>query len=92
MGHAVSCPTDLDAPTAERVRAAALATYRALRCRDYGRIDTRLRDGVPYVVDVNANCDITIDGGFAKTAKVAGYDYGAMASRILGWAARRMPG
>jgi D-alanine-D-alanine ligase len=51
----------------------------------------RVRDGQPYVVDVNANCDITIDGGFAKTASVAGYDYGAMASRIVNLAARRMP-
>ncbi len=68
-----------------------LAAYRALRCRDYGRIDLRLREGAPYVVDVNANCDITIDGGFAKTAKVAGCDYGAMASRIVGWANRRRP-
>jgi len=40
---------------------------------------------------VNANCDITIDGGFAKTAKVAGYDYGAMASQIVSWASARKP-
>jgi len=46
-------------------------------------------DGEPYTADVNANCDITIDGGFAKTAKVAGYDYGVMASQIVGWASRR---
>jgi D-alanine-D-alanine ligase len=68
-----------------------MGAYRALRLRDYGRIDIRLRDGVPYVVDVNANCDITIDGGFAKTARVAGYDYGQMASRIVRWAAHRRP-
>ena len=85
------CPTDLEEATAQRARATALAAYRAMRCRDYGRIDIRLRDGVAYAVDVNANCDITIDGGFAKTAKVAGYDYGAMASRIIGWANNRRP-
>jgi D-alanine-D-alanine ligase len=85
------CPTDLDEPVAERTRAAAIAAYRALKCRDYGRIDMRLRDGIPYVVDVNANCDITIDGGFAKTARVAGYTYGMMASRIVQWAAYRKP-
>ena len=85
------CPTDLDKAVAERTRAVAAAAYRALRCRDYGRIDMRLRDGTPYVVDVNANCDITIDGGFAKTAAVAGYDYGKMTSRIVRWAAHRKP-
>ena len=85
----VRCPTDVDEPVADAIRSTALAAYRAMRCRDYGRIDTRVRDGVAYVVDVNANCDITAEGGFAKTAKVAGYDYGAMASQIVKWASRR---
>jgi D-alanine-D-alanine ligase len=86
----VRCPTDVDEALTDTIRRTALAAYRAMRCRDYGRIDTRVRDGVAYVVDVNANCDITIDGGFAKTAKVAGYDYGAMASQIVRWANTRM--
>ena len=85
------CPTEVDPATADQIRATAVAAYRALRCRDYGRIDTRVRDGVAYVVDVNANCDITIDGGFARTVKVAGYEYGAMASRIVRWASKRKP-
>lgn len=85
-------PSRLQGPAADRVRAAALGAYQALRCRDYGRIDLRLREDMPYVVDVNANCDITIDGGFAKTAQAAGYNYGQMVSRIIGWADRRRPG
>ncbi len=69
----------------------AMAAYRAFHLRDYGRIDIRVRGDQPYVLDVNSNPDITIDGGFAKTAAVAGYDYGAMASRIVNLAARRRP-
>jgi len=83
------CPADVDDELAEQIRGAAMAAYRALHLRDYGRIDMRVRDRQPYVVDVNSNCDITIDGGFAKTAAVAGYDYGAMASRIVNLAAHR---
>ena len=85
------CPASVDDELAERIRSVAMAAYRAFRLRDYGRIDLRVRDGQPYVLDVNSNCDITIDGGFAKTAAVAGYDYGAMASRIVNLAARRRP-
>jgi len=85
------CPAEVDGELAERIRSVAMEAYRALRLRDYGRIDMRVRDGQPYVVDVNANPDITIDGGFAKTAAVAGYDYGAMASRIINFAAHRKP-
>ena len=85
------CPALVDDELAERIRSVAMAAYRALHLRDYGRIDMRVRNGQPYVLDVNSNCDITIDGGFAKTAAVAGYDYGAMASRIVNLAARRRP-
>ncbi len=83
------CPADVDDELAERIRRVAMAAYQALRLRDYGRIDMRVRDRQPYVVDVNANPDITIDGGFAKTAAAAGYNYGAAISRIIALAAHR---
>jgi D-alanine-D-alanine ligase len=85
------CPAQVDEELAERLRDVAMAAYRALRLRDYGRIDIRVRNNQPQVLDVNSNPDITIDGGFAKTAAVAGYDYGAMASRIVNLAAHRRP-
>ena len=85
------CPAEVDDELAQRIRSVAMDAYRALRLRDYGRIDMRVRDAQPYVVDVNSNPDITIDGGFAKTASVAGYDYGAMVSRIVNLAAHRKP-
>lgn len=88
---AVQCPADLDKTLKRRIERVALATYRALKLRDYGRVDMRVRNGVPYVLDVNANPDITMEGGFARSARAAGYDYGQMTARILTLAARRMP-
>lgn len=85
------CPAPVDDELAGRIRRIAMAAYHALHLRDYGRIDMRVRDRQPYVVDVNSNPDITIEGGFAKTAAVAGYDYGAMVSRIVNLAAHRRP-
>ncbi len=85
------CPAEVDDDLAERIRGVAMGAYRALRLRDYGRIDMRVRDRQPYVLDVNSNPDITIDGGFAKTAAAAGYDYGAAISRIINFAAHRKP-
>jgi len=86
-------PSTLDGAPADRVRAAAIAAYRALRCRDYARMDLRMRDsdGMPFVIDVNPNCDITLEAGFTKTAQVAGYDYSAMLARIVAWASQRLP-
>ena len=85
------CPAVVDEEVAGRIRNVAMAAYKSLGLRDYGRIDMRVRDGQPYVVDVNSNPDITIDGGFAKTAAAAGYNYGAAISRIINFAAHRKP-
>ena len=87
----VLCPAPLDAVLRRRIERVALKAYQALRLRDYGRVDLRVRNGVPYVLDVNANPDITMEGGFARSARVAGYDYGRMSAQILAFAAERRP-
>jgi D-alanine-D-alanine ligase len=88
----VQCPAPIDAVLKRRIEKAAMNAFRALRLRDYGRVDLRVRNGVPYVLDVNANPDITMEGGFARSARVAGYDYGQATARILSLAAQRRPG
>jgi D-alanine-D-alanine ligase len=88
---AVQCPALLEKTLVRRIERVALAAYRALRLRDYGRIDMRVRNGVPYVLDVNANPDITMEGGFARSARAAGFDYGQTTAKILSFAAQRMP-
>lgn len=65
--------------------------YRVIGCRDYARFDIRLRDGVFYVLDVNANPDISSDTTMAFAAESAGYSYGAMLSQMVNFAARRHP-
>ncbi len=83
-------PAPLDEWTEAEVVHVATMAYRALRVRDYGRIDIRLApDGTPYVIDVNPNPDISPDAGFVRSAAAAGYDYGRMAAHILRIAARR---
>lgn len=47
------CPAPLSLDAMRAVRQAALAAYRVLGCRDVARVDFRLRDGVPYFLEVN---------------------------------------
>lgn len=85
-------PAPLDERTEAEVVDVAVQAYRALRVRDYGRVDIRLApDGTPYVIDVNPNPDISPDAGFVRSAAAAGYDYGRMAVHILRIALARRP-
>ena len=84
-------PAPLQEAELAALQTVALAAYQALGCRDYGRLDIRLRGGVFYVLDINPNCDISPDASMALAAAVRGYSYGAMLSRIVNLAARRHP-
>lgn len=47
------CPAPLPRDLEQKVRDAALMAYKALGCRDVARVDFRLRDGIPYFLEVN---------------------------------------
>jgi D-alanine-D-alanine ligase len=68
-----------------------MAAYKAIGCRDYGRIDVRLRDGAFYVLDINPNPDISEDASMASAAEHAGLSHGDMATYLVSLAAKRHP-
>jgi len=78
---------------AARVRRAATEAWRVVGGRDYGRVDVRVdAAGAPYVVDVNPNCDLSADAGFARAAGAVGLDYPALLRLLVGYALRRQSG
>ncbi|MBC7257994.1 MAG: hypothetical protein H5T65_01965 [Chloroflexi bacterium] len=84
-------PAPLVAQEYACLRRTCLLAYRALGCRDYARLDIRLRDGTFYVLDVNPNPDISGETSTVYAAKERGYTYGAMLSRIANLATHRHP-
>jgi D-alanine-D-alanine ligase len=84
-------PATLSEREHEQLESTSLQTYRAFGCRDYARLDIRLRDGIFYVIDVNPNSDISAEASMACAAEAAGYTYGEMISRIVCFAAERHP-
>jgi D-alanine-D-alanine ligase len=87
------CPADVPKRLANRVRDLALRSYKCVDCRDYGRVDIRTDAwGIPYVLEVNPNPDISPQAGFARAAKVAGYSYSDIILRITRAALERGAG
>jgi len=73
------------------VERVAKAAWRAVDLRDYGRVDLRVdSSGVPWVIDVNPNPDISPDAGCARAALAAGMPYPKMVSRIAELALQRV--
>jgi D-alanine-D-alanine ligase len=83
-------PAILEEELKAKIEKAALKAYVEIGCRDYGRIDIRLRDdGKFYILEVNANPDISPDSGFDKAAKVAGMSFGQWICEIAQSALQR---
>ena len=75
---------DLDEKTTELLGSTALAAYRALRLRDYGRIDLRLTEkGEVYVIEANPNPWLSSNSEFFMSAKKSGRSYAEMIEEIL---------
>jgi D-alanine-D-alanine ligase len=93
--HYEKIETLLPAPLSEKemqvLEQVCKATYRALRCRDYARLDVRYQNNIFFIVDVNPNPDISHDASMACVAEFAGFSYGQMGSRIVRLAAKRHP-
>lgn len=83
------CPAPLKGKEELLVKDVTLRACKLLDCRDYARVDIRLRDGVPYILEVNANPDLSPDAGLARSAAAAGLDYPRLIDRILNMALRR---
>ncbi len=79
------------APDLERaIVATALAAYRIVGLRDYGRIDLRVSaERGPFVIEVNPNPDISPDAGLARAASRSGIPYEHLIARIVESAAER---
>ena len=75
---------DIDEETVERIQQVAQTAFRALKLRDYGRIDMRLAaDGQVYVLEANPNPWLDPAAEFAMAAKEGGRSYVELIGEIV---------
>jgi D-alanine-D-alanine ligase len=81
---------DIAEDVVDRIHSTALTVYRALKLRDYGRIDMRLDEsGRVYVLEANPNPWLDPAAEFAMAAKEGGRSYTQLIGEIVELAMRR---
>jgi D-alanine-D-alanine ligase len=77
------CPAELDEQQTAAVTEAALATYRALGCSGFARVDLILDAEGPWVLEANAIPGLTDTSLLPQAAEAAGLSFEDLVSRIL---------
>jgi D-alanine-D-alanine ligase len=81
---------DLDEDMVAKLGETALAAYRAVKLRDYGRVDMRLTPkGDVYVIEANPNPWLSSKQEFAMAAKASGRSYTQLIGEIVDLAMAR---
>ena len=77
------CPAELSAEEERAVTEAALATYRALGCTGFARIDLILGADGPWLLEANAIPGLTDTSLLPQAAEAAGLSFEELVERIL---------
>jgi D-alanine-D-alanine ligase len=77
------CPAELDQGEWAAVTEAALATYRALGCSGFARVDLILGSDGPQVLEANAIPGLTDTSLLPQAAEAAGMSFEQLVGRIL---------
>ena len=85
------CPAELGGGEREAVTEAALATYRALGCTGFARIDLILAEDGPWVLEANAIPGLTDTSLLPQAAEAAGLSFEQLVERIVDLAPQPQP-
>ena len=79
------CPTDLAPEVNITIQELALAAYRALGCKTWGRADVMLeqKTGKPYLLEMNTSPGMTSHSLVPMAAKAAGVEYAELVLWVL---------
>jgi len=84
------CPARIPQDLKKKITELALKTYRAVECRDFGRVDFRVdSEGNPYVLEINPLPSLSTEDVFKLVANNIGISYEEMIGKILNSALKR---
>jgi D-alanine-D-alanine ligase len=85
------CPAPIEEKLSRRLQELAVRAYKAVDCRDFGRVDFRVDEaGDPYVLEINPLPNLSPDDVFVLFAKVKGMTYNQIINKIMDEALMRL--
>lgn len=77
-------PARLDHKTKKAIEETAINAYKALMMRDYARVDIRLKNGIPYVIEINSLPGLKREhSDISKMAKASDLGYDGLILKIV---------
>lgn len=84
------CPAQISKSFAEELQRIAVAAYKSVDCRDFGRVDFRVdKKGNPYVLEINPLPNLSEEEVFGLFPKVVGTTYAKVLNQIVELALER---
>ena len=91
-GITTGAASDLSPAQVDRLSRLAKRIYRALHMNGFARMDFRMReDGSVFLLEANANPNLTKDEDLAESAKTVGVSYETLLTRIVNLGLAYMP-
>jgi D-alanine-D-alanine ligase len=83
-------PAPISPELMKRISDVSVAAYKAIECRDFGRVDIRVDEsGKPYVLEINPLPSLSTEDVFSIISRYQGITYERMIVRILECAIKR---
>lgn len=82
-GGAEEVVVELQADLHAVVEKMALDCWESLKCSVYARVDMLIRDGIPFILEVNTLPGMTKNSLFPKSAKAAGMSFSNLLDKII---------
>lgn len=77
------CPAEISIELTKKVQEITKKVFEIIGGRGFGRVDFIIKDGIPYVLEINTIPGLTPNSLLPKETKAAGYSYSQMLDKII---------
>lgn len=77
------CPARISPEMTKIIQELSIKVFNIIGGRGFGRVDFIIKDGVPYVLEINTIPGLTSNSLFPREAKAAGYSYSQMLDKMI---------